>query len=107
MNPNFIRTGERLKLIRRELKLRIVHIEEELSFPKNTISRIENGEGGTIHSFIELVLFYYKKGYNINYIIGTSSILKIKKTKETVDVLELKNNIENIIKNLDDIKNKI
>ncbi|WP_123862006.1 helix-turn-helix transcriptional regulator [Flavobacterium columnare] len=110
MNGNFIRTGERLRLIRRDLKLKIVRIERELSFPTNTISRIEKGEGGTINSFIKLVLYYYQRGYNINYIIGNSLNIKASikiKNNENIDTLEFKKNLEEIISKLINIKDEI
>ncbi|GGG59838.1 helix-turn-helix domain-containing protein [Hymenobacter glacieicola] len=75
-NPNSVRVGKRLVIIREELgRLQGEHnwsqaqVAQRTGLTQNIIHRMENGKGGQIENWLKVMALYEKEGYNLNWIL--------------------------------------
>lgn len=112
---HFNLVGERLKELRIQEGLAYKEFEEELGLLRNSLHRLEKGHGGTIISFLTVLIYFKNKGYNLNWILDIDNIKHFKKEDTTTFlsfdkelIMESGENIikevKNLVKILDGIK---
>lgn len=81
-NPNSVRVGKRLVIIREELgRLHGEHdwsqaqVAQRTGLTQNIIHRMENGKGGQIENWLKVMALYEKEGYNLNWILTENNSL--------------------------------
>jgi len=66
----FQSVSKRLKLIRSELKISQRNLEKLLGLTLRSVSRLEDGEGGSMVNFFALIWYYSEQGYNIDWMLS-------------------------------------
>ena len=66
----FLSVSKRLKLIRSELKISQRNLEKLLGLTLKAVSRLEDGEGGSMINLFALIWYYTEQGYNINWMLS-------------------------------------
>ncbi|GAB3307729.1 hypothetical protein [Hymenobacter tenuis] len=67
--------GKRLARLRDELAVTgedpwtQARVAQEAGLTQNMVARLEQSGAGSIEAFVALILFYYQRGYNINWIL--------------------------------------
>lgn len=75
--------GKRMHNYRLALNLRQTELEAKTNLTQNTISKIENGLGGSLEAFLALLNFY-SKHFNVNNILNEEfSIVKDSMEQQT------------------------
>ncbi|WP_133271011.1 hypothetical protein [Hymenobacter radiodurans] len=95
MNKKLI--GKRLAALRDELagpgekKWTIAMVAEETGLTQNMVGQMERSGAGGIEIFISYLLFFYRRGYNLNWIIlpDNASVSK-KRLEEDVKTIDMR-----------------
>ena len=81
-NPNSLRVGQRLVIIREELgRFQGEHawsqaqVAQRTGLTQNIIHRMENGKGGQIENWLKVMALYEQEGYNLNWILTENNSL--------------------------------
>lgn len=74
--------GERLRELRKDSKISILQLEEELNLASGTVHNLEAGKGANGISFIAIVSYFHQKGYSYKWILDLNKDSDFKKDND-------------------------
>lgn len=97
---HFTRIGERFKKLRMDdCEYSIQNMENELGIKKGSLRRLENGEGASMFTFLNIIFYFVRKGYAIDWLLTYDNSNLFRKSKEIEFVTYDKEKLSKIAEN--------
>lgn len=102
--------GENIKKLRLQEELSQTQLAETITTHQAIISKIENGEGGSINILLQILKFFKSKGYELSNVLESGFVAQknpLKHIKEQILIRKLQLLKKEINEGIDDVLNGI